>query len=147
MKKEKDIYLTDKEYFMLLLKMRGVLNRKDFKADAYDSTVVGCKYTESNIGFCNEDFTTKETALFPHLWPERKSMKYRRSHHHCPFDLREPSGEFRNGCFYTCYLFKKGKVRKKISLKYLKERVEHIIKYAQENFGDKIKKENSDENS
>lgn len=103
-----NMYLTDSQYRDILLKIKDVLEQENFKPCYYDSTAFGDKYTESNCGLCNNYFTIKEASLFPKEYPERKSMKYRRPNHKCPFDMRREPGLMGYGmsCFYTCYLFK-----------------------------------------
>lgn len=105
-----DIYLTDKQYVEILYKIKEIVNRSDFKPFCRDCTEIGNKFTVSNCGFCNENFTTKETALFPDEFPARKSMKYRRKNQICPFDQRifnmKKDGFYDIGCYYHCYLFK-----------------------------------------
>lgn len=102
----KDLYITDMEYLQLLQKIKEVVNKPDFKPTWYDSTTMGDKYTETNCGLCNDNFTTKDTAMFPDQFPQRKDMKYAKSEHKCPFDFRKKVGW--NGCFYTCWFFKRG---------------------------------------
>lgn len=99
---ESDIFLTDKQYFWLLQKARDNLDKIE-KAEGCDSTETGNKYTKTNIGLCNTDLTTLETALFPDQYPERKSLKYRKENHMCPLDSRSYKT---TGCFYTCLFFK-----------------------------------------
>ena len=105
-----DLYLTNLQYVELLLKIQKVVNAPGFQPAFYDSIQIGDKYTESNCGFCNEGFTTKETAYFPAHFPSRKTMKYRQNHHRCPFDMG-PAGilGWGSGCFYRCYLFQNEK--------------------------------------
>jgi len=101
-----DLYLTNLQYVEILLKIKEVVDRPNFQPIFYDSTEPGNQYTESNCGFCNEGFTTKETAYFPEYFPKRRTMKYRQDHHRCPFDMG-PAGNlgWASGCFYRCYLF------------------------------------------
>ena len=99
-----NIRLTDEQYGEILKKILAKVSEPGFKKHIYDSTCPGDKYTESNCGFCNEEYTTIDTALFPEQFPERKSMKYREVHHRCPFDKREKPTM--NGCYYTCVLRK-----------------------------------------
>jgi hypothetical protein len=131
---EDDIYLSDKQYLDTLYKIKRTISRKGFKIICEDSTQIGNKYTTSNCGMCSDDFTTKETALFPDEFPERKSMKYRKEYHHCPFDWREPlawkSDYIRYGCFYTCAIFQKGKNK---PMNQHKQRVQTLIEHAENN--------------
>jgi len=101
-----DLYLTNLQYVEILLKIQKVVNAPDFQPTFYDCTEPGNHHTDSNCGFCNEGFTTKETAYFPEYFPSRTSMKYRQDHHRCPFDMG-PAGilGWGSGCFYRCYLF------------------------------------------
>ena len=99
----KNLYLTDKQYTKLLLKIKEIVERDNFNYSCYDSTAVGDKFTTSNCGLCNNDLTEKDMALFPDQFPERRSKKYRLENHKCPFDMR--TGFHRSGCFYQCCLF------------------------------------------
>lgn len=105
---EKDLRLTDEQYLRILQKIKATLAQNDFKVDCFDCTVTGCKSTDSNCGFCNDEYTDEDMALFPDQYPERKSMKYRQKNHRCPFDTRTEPGILGWGwsCFYECYLFK-----------------------------------------
>lgn len=102
------LYLTDAQYRRILGRIEEVINSPNFVVSCFDSTFPGDKYTESNCGFCNEGFTELDTSLFPSQFPERKSLKYRRSNHKCPFDTRKKPDllGWGNGCFSKCYLFK-----------------------------------------
>jgi len=102
------LYLTDAQYKRILGKIEEVVNSPNFAVHCFDSTFPSDKYTESNCGFCNKDFTELDTALFPAQFPGRKSLKYRKSNHKCPFDTREEPGilGWGAGCFPKCYLFK-----------------------------------------
>ncbi len=109
----KNLYLTDKQYQSILLKIKKTVEQNNFQYNCVDSTSIGDKYTKSNCGFCNNDFTEKDTALFPEQYPERKSMKYRLANHKCPFDMRTPDNldmGYGNGCFCRCYLFHTRKI-------------------------------------
>lgn len=102
-----DMNLTDEQYRRILEKMRVTLAQDDFQVGCSDCTVTGYKSTDSNCGFCCDAYTEEDTALFPAQFPERKSMKYRRENHRCPFDLRKTPHTFSwgSGCFFQCYLF------------------------------------------
>jgi len=107
--------LTNKQYHNLLLKIRNTVNSPNFQPYCYDSTTIGDKYTESNCGLCNDAYTTLETALFPEEYKKygRRSRKYRKKNHKCPFDLRfgtDGKGfiHYNWGCFYHCFLFGNG---------------------------------------
>lgn len=107
----KDLYLTDEQYLELLDKIEEVLASG---APLYidDCNDVGNKHNESNVGLCNDNFTTKETAMWPEQFPQRMDMKYTQHYHICPFDNRFDKLEqgkrcnMINGCFYTCSLAK-----------------------------------------
>lgn len=101
----KSIYLTDAQYLDLLKRARAHLDTID-EAYGYDSTVPGCKFTDSNIGLCNDSLTTLEIAMWPEDFPTRPTMKYRKERHKCPLDWRTGSGS--DGCFYTCLHFRRG---------------------------------------
>lgn len=105
---DESLYLTDKQYMVILLKIRARVSEDNFRPYCYDSITLGDKFTESNCGLCNEEFTDRETALFPEQFPERTTMKYRRENHKCPFDTREKPDSlgWGIGCFYKCFLFK-----------------------------------------
>lgn len=108
----KNLYLTNEQYL-------GVLDMIESKIDNIDTSMVcdsnatGDKSVSSNIGFCNDEFTTLETSLFPDLFENgRKAMKYRAKAQACPFDNRVRTKEnlpgrlmtLDCGCFYTCGL-------------------------------------------
>lgn len=127
----KDIYLTDKQYKSILLKIKKTVDQEGFQYTCFDSTTAGDKYTESNCGLCNNNFTEKDTALFPDQFPERKSMKYRLENHKCPLDMRVKAYSFGEGCFYHCCLFQNVRYRKKkISIDELREMVNIAVQKA-----------------
>jgi len=101
------IQLTDEQYQRVLRKIETTIAQDDFKVSCFDSTFPGDKYTESNCGFCNDEYTDRDMALFPKQFPERKSMKYRQKNHKCPFDERNAPNVigWGCGCFGKCYLF------------------------------------------
>ena len=103
-----NIYLTDEQYTNILRKIWESLKDDNFKVSRWDSTFPGDQYTTSNIGFCNDDFTEMDTALFPDQFPKSKDRKYRLSNHKCPFDLREDDNGsgWGSSCFIRCYLFR-----------------------------------------
>ncbi len=105
----KELYLTDSQYKRILGKIEKEVNSPGFKVSRFDSTSLWDKYNDSNRGFCNDNFTELDTALFPDKFPGRKSMKYQESNHKCPFDTRKEPGflGWGSGCFSQCYLFKK----------------------------------------
>lgn len=110
----KNIHLTDEQYFEILQKILQEVEQPRFEGSVHDSTTIGDKYTESNCGMCSEKYTTKENALFPDEFPERKSLKYRETWQRCPFDSRKDPDL--NGCYYFCILRKKPTSEKLIEL-------------------------------
>lgn len=110
---DKKLYLTDKQYLDILNKIENEINC-NITPVVCDSNTIGDKFVSSNIGFCNQGFTTLETALFPDLFVEcgRTNMKERLANHACPFDNRIRTGKnlpnrlmnLGCGCFYTCSL-------------------------------------------
>ena len=121
-----DLYFTDKQYLELLIRARKLLDRVD-KVSCYDSTEIGNKYTESNVGLCNDEkLCTKEVALFPKEWPQRKDLKYLGNEQLCPLDSKvKYNGQ---GCFYKCLIFQKGfKDIKKIKRLYEKKILKVIL--------------------
>ena len=119
---EDDLYLTDTQYLKILKKIKETVDQENFRPNYFDSTFTGDKYTESNCGLCNDNFTDKETALFPEAFPNRKSMKYSLAHHKCPFDQRNQPTDSK-GCFYYCYLFQ----NKKHDLKLMRKMVDNLL--------------------
>ena len=117
----KNLYLTDKQFLELLVRARARLEDVD-KVSFYDSTMPGNKYTESNVGLCDDSLTTIDIAMWPEAFPSRNSMKYRMNKHLCPLDTREKHDG--NGCFYTCILFKRGMK----DLKQIKRAFDKMIK-------------------
>lgn len=103
-------YLKDEQYERLLHKIEvSIPNHDSFQS--IDCTMIGGKHVSSNIGLCNEGFTEQDTALFPKDFQEGyTSMKYRKTHHLCPFDKRVEKiakgkrVNFGSGCYYTCSL-------------------------------------------
>lgn len=111
---KENIYLTDNQYLKILDMIESKLS-SNIKPEVMDSTSIGDKSTTSSIGFCNDEFTTLKTALFPDDFKKygRKSLKYRLNNHACPFDnrVREPHKKhglmkLGCGCYYTCCLTK-----------------------------------------
>jgi len=129
-----EIHLTDKQYLNLLFKIRDVVNAPNFEVYRYDSTQVGNKYTESNCGMCNDNFTELDMTLFPDQYPDRKCMKYKKKNHKCPFDMRETT-DFSMGCFYHCYLF--AKKQGTFETEILSEMVDETIMEAENGKGNK----------
>jgi len=97
------LYLNNDEYREILAKIVERVNQPDFKPWGEDSTMFGNKYTITNCGVCNDEFCTKENAMFPDQWPQRKHKKYTRGSQLCPFDMDGSMGSL--GCFYRCYIF------------------------------------------
>lgn len=112
-----DLYLTDKQYYDLLIRVRKKLEEIP-SIDGFDCTITGNKDTQVNVGLCSDEWTTKDNAMWPNDFPHRRSMKYRKYEHRCPLDWRPVSNLPRSGCFYTCRFFKRGMrdVRKAIVL-------------------------------
>lgn len=108
---KKNIYLTDDEYIDLLQRVRDKIAEDGatlfFNEDCDD---IGNKSTTSNYGLCNDEFTTKEIAMWPNNFHSNKEMKYLENWHFCPFDKRlhdlilhsKTDVNYMNGCFYTC---------------------------------------------
>ena len=129
----KDIYLTDEQYKSILLKIKETVYKEDFQYQCFDSTTPGDRFTISNCGFCNDDFTEQKTALFPDQFPERKSMKYREAHHKCPFDMRVKIESSDIGCFYHCRLFQSGRYGGRPEIEEIRELVDKTIQEITEN--------------
>lgn len=115
-----EMYLTDEQYLFLLDKLlRNPMKMSSGKYRVIDSDTIGNKYTESNVGLCNDNFVAKHTNM--RLWKNRSSMKYRENHHLCPYDQRAlillqaianpeapmPDVNWFNGCFWTCRIAKR----------------------------------------
>lgn len=99
-----DLYLTDAQYLAALKRNRErIADGQPF--EAADSDTIGNKYTEAEWGLCSasRELWPDDTNLFPDI-PDRFDPKYRRNHHRCPMDKRDKPG--RNGCFYSCRIFK-----------------------------------------
>lgn len=117
----KNLYLTDAQYLHLLDKIQAEIPKHQ-SFQVIDSTQIGNKYTTSNIGLCNDNFTELDTAMFPSQFRKhgRMSMKYKQKHHICPFDTRLTSiierkpTHMGNGCYYTCSLVKKESDKEKL---------------------------------
>ena len=129
---KKDNYdLTDKQYLDILQMIKKTVEAPDFKSNCYDSDEIGNKYTDSNCGFCNDNYATKETAS-GRAFRSKYYLKDQKKNQRCPFDLR-PSikniysykkGEktlkgtektdYSFGCFYDCFLFGNGKEFKRL---------------------------------
>lgn len=97
--------LTDEQYEDLLRKMLETVTSLNFEPTCVDSTDIGDKYTRSNCGLCNDEYTTIETAMWPDQFPQRKTMKYRGRNHKCPYDMRESVIHWEWSCFFKCRLF------------------------------------------
>ena len=126
-----ELRLTDEQYLRVLKKIEATIANAGFMVSCSDCTVVGSKSTDSNCGFCNDEYTDEDMALFPEQFPERKSMKYRGENHRCPFDVRKKlcALGWGSGCFYDCYLFQHlGKRDWNLSL--MREMVDHAIEVA-----------------
>jgi len=124
----KELRLTDEQYLRILKKIEATIAQDDFGVGCSDCTVIGAKSTDSDCGFCNDAYTDRDMALFPEQYPERRTMKYRRENHRCPFDMRKEPGILGWGysCFYECYLF--GHLSKRDwNLTVMREMVDHTI--------------------
>lgn len=131
------MYLTNEQYLEILNVIEKELN-KNINPNIFDNDTIGNKYTNSNIGFCNDNFTTYETALFPDdfLKFNRKTLKYRLKPHACPFDNRvrnlyekeeDTSINLGSGCFYTCCL-NNNKLSNQELKEYVKDTREKFLK-------------------
>lgn len=144
--------LTDDQYLTILLKIRKIVMDPKFIAYCYDSTMVGNKYNESNCGFCNDNFASKEEGTAGRKAVRSKYyLKERRKNQPCPFDLRpeymfykrykkgkvkkiiKGKTDYGWSCFYNCFLFGKGKIFKKLGkknndMKYIRYRVNKTIR-------------------
>lgn len=98
------MYLTNEMYGRVLAKIHQTVNAPDFKPRGQDCTDIGAKSTTTNCGMCNDEFTTQDSAMWPDMFPKRKTSKYPLSQHICPFD-RRTDADGRGGCFYKCYVF------------------------------------------
>ena len=126
-----ELYLTNEQYFRVLKRIEVTIAQDDFRVGCSDCTMVGAKSTDCNCGFCNDEYTDEDMALFPDQYPGRKAMKYRKENHRCPFDMREEPEilGWGNGCFYGCYLFKHlGK--RNWDLLLMRKMVDHAIEVA-----------------
>ena len=126
-----ELRLTDEQYLRILKKIETTISQDDFVVGCFDCTVIGAKSTDSNCGFCNDAYTDEDTALFPDQYPARRTMKYRRKNHGCPFDMRNNPDilGWSNGCFFECYLFRHfGKRDWKLSL--MREMVDRATEVA-----------------
>lgn len=130
----KDLYLSDTQYLKILQKIQTTLATENFKVGCSDCTAIGYKSTDSNCGFCNDEYTDEDMALFPDQYPDRKSRKYRGKNHKCPFDMREIPGILGWGysCFGKCYLFRHLN-KKDWDIKLMQTLVNKTIKWAKEN--------------
>ncbi len=148
------IALTDKQYSDILQMIKKTVEAPDFKPNCYDSDMIGDKYTESNCGFCNDNYATEETAS-GRGYRTKYYLKDHRKNHPCPFDLR-PEYMFHNiykkgkviktkkektdysfGCFYNCFIFGEGKLFKKLNkestdVEYIRYLVRETIKESEE---------------
>lgn len=126
-----ELQLTGEQYLLVLKKIKATVAQVDFEVVCIDCTVVGCRSVVSNCGFCNNDYTDEGMALFPDQFPGRKTMKYRRENHRCPFDMRKGPGMLGWGysCFDECYLYRHlGK--RDWDLSSMRKMVDHAIRVA-----------------
>jgi len=141
-----DMYLTDKQYLELLIRIRADLDKIE-KVEVEDCTDIGYKHTTVNVGVCasvpmkglgwsKDKYTTLETAKWPeafktigkvkYSYPQQFAMKYRGNDHKCPLDGRHKADGlgFGYGCFYRCRAFNE----KSITLKEIKELYDKAIR-------------------
>jgi hypothetical protein len=117
--------LTDEQYFDLLKRALQRIKESNDKVRGCDSTSIGNKYTECNVGLCDDSLTTKEIAMFPEFWDKgRRDMKYLRVYHKCPLDWRDKPTQ--QGCFYSCLFFKKGLRDKNKIIKLYEQRISEV---------------------
>lgn len=103
---DSDLYFTDLEYLQFLESKRQELD-KITKIVAVDSTELGNKYTESNVGMCGTKKQCKEN-------------------HKCPLDNRRGHDNYSYGCFYSCSIFN-AKAGKRPCIEKIKIRYERRI--------------------
>lgn len=116
-----DLYLTDKQYLVVLRRVRKRIAESTEEVTGYDDTTVGSKHTHCEAGLCCDDpkVYTKEMNLFPDQYPGRVSDKYRKEEHYCPLAGRKNS----SGCFYGCLFFKEHLTDKKKILALYDQRI------------------------
>lgn len=118
------LYLSNKEYLIVLKRVREKIANRVTEARGYDDTTMGSKNTECNVGLCEDDpkIYTKEMNLWPDQYPARVSPKYTRDKQYCPLS----KGHKTNGCFYSCLFFKDGLTDKKKILELYDERIAEV---------------------
>ena len=96
-------YLTNKQYLVVLGRIREKIANLTEEVWGYDDTTIGSKHTECNVGLCGDDpdVYTREMNLFPEQYPQRISPKHRGDKHYCPLSKEHKSW----GCFYDCLYF------------------------------------------
>lgn len=122
------LYLTDSLYLKTMKKIRNALDTDNKEVGGHDCTTIGFKNTTMNFGMCNDEYTTKDTALFPNKFPERKVMKYSGKGHKCPLDSRMVKDIDGMGCFYSCRFFQKGLRDKGMIKKLYDEEIKRVEK-------------------
>jgi len=126
------LYLTNKQYYDILLQIKLLINKKTFSIISYDNVEIGYKNTYCNCGIASDNWIILGISFILHDNIENKCLKYNRPEHHCPFDNRKPSYVFCSGCFYTCYIFKCKKKHRKCNIEFMNKRVDFFIKYAEQ---------------
>lgn len=121
-----DLYLTDKQYLVVLRRVRKRIAESTEEVTGYDDTTVGCKHTYCSVGLCCDDpkVYTKEMNLFPEQYPGRVSDKYRKDEHFCPLSGKGVS----SGCFYNCLFFKRHLVDRGTILELYDNRIREVEK-------------------
>ena len=123
-----ELYLTDKEYLIVLKRLRAKIAKDTNKVSGYDDTTIGSKHTECNVGLCRDDpeVYTKEMNLFPDQYPLRVSPKYRdkcgENKHYCPLSKKHKSW----GCFYDCLYFQNRLTDRKKILELYEKRIAEL---------------------
>ncbi|WP_334033926.1 hypothetical protein [Burkholderia cepacia] len=107
------LYLSDERYIAALMRFRQrIVDGREYAA--HDDDEPGAKSSGCTWGLCSEepgDWEKPIDMLFPEM-KHRHSPKYREDRHLCPLDMRTPSQELMNGCFYTCRAFQRKSWRK-----------------------------------
>ena len=147
----KNLHLTDQQYLDLLKAVRADLDRmKPGDVEYDDCTMIGNKYTISNVGLCTADdeegwsrdrHLTRETAMWPedfdtigeseYPYPQQFTRKYRKAKHTCPLEIKKKRSM--SGCFYRCRLF--SKKSRKPRLQEIKKMYDQRIKEVERWFG------------
>lgn len=111
---DKNIYLTDEQYFEQLNKYKQRIIDRKIPLTMYDDDTIGSKDSGTSWGLCNSD-----KAMWPvemRLWGDDPrdakrdtvyGTKYLGKYHQCPFDrdLLNSANNEPGGCFCRCLLF------------------------------------------